>query len=436
VSGQNTVSYRLVVHGGAARAELPPMRLEVVAGPDAGSTFASEGERFTVGTDERADMVLHDRTVSRFHAEIALEAERVTIRDLGSHNGTFVDGVSVLHAHLVPGSLIRVGATELRFATDGAPIRISLGGEQFGAMVGAAPVMRAVFARLARAAASEATVLLTGETGTGKEVAAEALHAASTRARGPFVIVDCAAVPAELLESELFGHERGAFTGAFASRAGAFETADGGTVFLDEIGELPADLQPKLLRALERREIKRVGRDTWKPVDVRIIAATNRDLRAEVNASRFRADLYYRLAVIEIRLPALRERRDDLPALVDAILARMGMTDVPEARLLRTPQARSELAQHPWPGNVRELRNYIERCLALAERPVLAAPTDAPPAASDDLRAARKQWTAGHEKAFLEDLLARHGGNVSAAARAAGFDRKHLYRMLWRHGLR
>jgi two-component system response regulator GlrR len=304
-------------------------------------------------------------------------------------------------------------------------------------MVGRAPAMRAVFARLQRAAASDATVLLTGETGTGKELAAEGLHAASRRAAKPFVIVDCAAVPPDLLESELFGHERGAFTGATASRAGAFETANGGTVFLDEIGELSTALQPKLLRALERREIKRVGRDAWHAVDVRIVAATNRDLRAEVNAGRFRSDLYYRLAVVEIRLPALRERRDDLPAIVDAMIERMGMAAAPEAALLRTPDARAELARHPWPGNVRELRNYLERCLVLAERPALAEPIADPAApVGDDLRAARKQWTAEREKAFLEELLARHGGNVSAAARAAGYDRKHLYRLLWRHGLR
>jgi two-component system, NtrC family, response regulator GlrR len=443
---RNTVSYRIVSEGAVARAELPPMQLEVIAGPDAGARYTSDAERFTIGTDERADLIVHDRTVSRFHAEIAIEAERVTIRDLGSHNGTFVDGVSVLHAHLAAGATIRVGRTELRFASDGAPIKIALGGERFGQMVGASPAMRAVFGRLARAAATDATVLLTGETGTGKELAAEALHGASKRGTGPFVIVDCGAVPPNLLESELFGHERGAFTGAAASRAGAFDTGDGGTVFLDEIGELGAELQPKLLRALERREIKRLGSDRWHAVDVRIVAATNRDLRAEVNAGRFRADLYYRLAVVEIRLPALRERRDDLPALVDAMLDRMTMSDCPEAALLRTPEARAELARHPWPGNVRELRNYVERCLALAERPPLqepapaatsgAIPAASPDAATSDLRAARRQWTAEHEKAFLEELIARHGGNVSAAARAAGFDRKHLYRLLWRHGLR
>jgi two-component system response regulator GlrR len=218
------------------------------------------------------------------------------------------------------------------------------------------------------------------------------------------------------------------------TRQGIFEMAHGGTLFLDELGELSIDLQPKLLRALERREVKRVGSDGWRGIDVRIVAATNRDLRAEVNAGRFRSDLYYRLAVIEVRLPSLRERRDDLPLIVDTLLERMGMAACPEARLLRSPEGQAELARHPWPGNVRELRNYVERFVALAERPPLVEARA--PAPADDLRSARKQWTAEREKAFLEDLLARHEGNVSAAARAAGYDRKHLYRLLWRHGLR
>jgi len=416
------------------------MSLEVIAGPDAGRRFVSEDARFTIGSDERADLKLGDRSVSHFHAEVAIDDGRVTVRDLGSRNGTFVDGVSVLHAHLAAGSTLRLGTTELRFAPEGKPIAIALGGERFGAMIGQSPAMRAVFARLARAAASNATVLLTGETGTGKELAAEAVHAASKRAARPFVVVDCGAIPHDLLESELFGHEKGAFTGAVGARAGAFESAEGGTLFLDEIGELGTALQPKLLRALEKREVKRVGSDRYHPVDVRVVAATNRDLRTEVNANRFRADLYYRLAVVEVRLPPLRERREDLPALVDAILAHLGLADAPEAALLRTPEARDELARHPWPGNVRELRNYVERSVALAERPSLREPeaalVTAPPDAHGDLRAARKQWTSSFEKSFLEELLAKHAGNVSAAARAAGVDRKHFYRLLWRHGLR
>jgi DNA-binding NtrC family response regulator len=442
-----TVTYKVVGVGTDAKVALSPMRFVVVAGPGTGAKYSADAERVVIGQNERCDLVLHDRTVSRFHAEVAVEDGRVTVRDIGSTNGTFVDGVSIVHAHLHPGAIVRVGSTELRFEADGPVVELPVGGaERFGGLVGSSAPMRAVFARLARAAASDVTVLLTGETGTGKEAAAEALHGASKRASGPFVVVDCAAIPPDLLESELFGHERGAFTGAVAARAGAFELADKGTVFLDELGELSSDLQPKLLRALEKREIKRVGGTAWKPVDVRIVAATNRDLRAEVNANRFREDLYYRLAVVEVRLPPLRDRRDDLPALIEELLTRLGMSGAPEADLLRSPAARADLARHPWPGNVRELRNYVERCLALAERPPPGDPSrDGAPgdltmaaaaAATDDLRTARKQWTAGFEKSFLEDLLAKHGGNVSAAARAAGVDRKHFYRLLWRHGLR
>ena len=202
-----TVTFRVSGTGAATRIELSPMKLAVVAGPDAGASYTADAERFTLGTHERCDLVLHDRTVSRFHCEIGVEDGRVAIRDVGSTNGTFVDGVSIAHAYLHPGAVIHVGATKLEFATDGQPVAVPVAGERFGGLVGASAAMRAVFARLARAAASDVTVLLTGETGTGKEAAAEALHGASKRASGPFVVVDCAAIPPDLLESELFGHE-------------------------------------------------------------------------------------------------------------------------------------------------------------------------------------------------------------------------------------
>ena len=320
-------------------------------------------------------------------------------------------------------------------AEEGIP---STGNERFGDMTGRAPVMQAVFARVARAAMTDLAVLLIGETGTGKEVTAQAIHRASRRATRPFVVVDCAGVPPALLESELFGHERGAFTGAVAARAGAFELAAGGTIFLDELGELGGDLQPKLLRALDTRMVKRVGGDEWRSADVRVIVATNRDLPAEVEAGRFRSDLYYRIAVLEIRLPPLRERLEDLPILVDDILTRLGVTDREEAALLRTPQARVDMACHAWPGNVRELRNYVERCVALGELTPLGIAGDTAEVGME-LRAARRYWArfgARLERQYLEDLLADHDGNISAAARSAGVDRKHMYRLLWRHGLR
>jgi DNA-binding NtrC family response regulator len=434
---------------------VPPLELTVTSGVDSGTVYRATNQRMVIGVHPSADLVLRDGTVSRFHCEVAIEGHRVAIRDLGSRNGTLVDGVSVVHAHLKSGSRLTIGNTELEFGLGQKPLKVEISkSARFGSLVGQSLAMRAVFALLDRAAKSDATVLLSGETGTGKEIAAESLHLASSRKDGPFIVVDCGAIPAELLESELFGHEKGAFTGAVSSRQGAFEAAQGGTVFLDEIGELSLELQPKLLRVLEKKQLKRVGQSRYVPIDVRVIAATNRSLQSEVNARRFRADLYYRLAVLEIRLPALRERPEDLPLLVEHILSGFGASRRPEAEVLRGETAALELARHQWPGNVRELRNYVERCLALAERGSLSAPSgppegpagagpgsdelapDAGGAPQANLRSARQTWLREFEKRYLEELLAQHGGNVSAAARSAGIDRKYLYRLLWRNGLR
>jgi two-component system response regulator GlrR len=411
---------------GTSHARVPALRLRVTDGPDAGKTFASRNERIVLGTHESADLVLADPAVSRFHCEIALVGERVRIRDLGSRNGTLVDSVSIIEAHLHVGAVIAIGATKLVFAVDQATVQVPLSsGDRLGRLVGRSLAMRSVFARLERAAASDSTVLLEGETGTGKEAAAEEIHAASSRRGKPFVVVDCGAIPLELMESELFGHDKGAFTGAHAERQGAFAAAHGGTLFLDEIGELAPTLQPKLLRALERREIKPLGRTAYQVVDVRVIAATHRDLRAEVNAKRFRADLFYRLAVVDVHLPALRERPEDLPLLVDHLLAAFGAA----AARVKTPELLAQLATHSWPGNVRELRNYLERCIALDTIEPLAVDAKATGGA---MRQAKESW----ERAYLEELLSRHDNNVSAASRAAGIDRKQLYKMLWRNGLR
>jgi transcriptional regulator with PAS, ATPase and Fis domain len=316
-------------------------------------------------------------------------------------------------------------------------------------MVGQSPPMRALFGLLQRAALCDATVLIDGETGTGKEVSALAVHENSARSAGPFVVVDCGAIPAQLLESELFGYERGAFTGAVAARTGAFEAADGGTIFLDEIGELSLDLQPKILRALEGRKVKRVGSNTYFPIDVRVIAATNRNLREEVAAKRFRSDLYYRLAVLHIKLPPLRERKGDLLALVEDFLLQHGVRDAAAAPI-RAPDFIEMLGRYRWPGNVRQLRNYLERRVALGE--AIAPPgseTSMPPPpapANDDerpivsldqpLKVAREEWNNVFESRYLDGLLSLHGNNVSAAARAAGVNRVHFYRLLRKHGLR
>jgi two-component system, NtrC family, response regulator GlrR len=319
---------------------------------------------------------------------------------------------------------------------------------RFGRMVGASSPMLALFAILKRAAASDATVLIDGETGTGKEVSAQAIHDGSARRDRPFVVVDCGAIPAPLLESELFGYERGAFTGAVTARTGAFEAADGGTIFLDEIGELSLDLQPKILRALEGRKVKRVGSNEYLPVNVRVIAATNRNLREEVAARRFRSDLYYRLAVLHIKLPALRERKSDLPVLVAEVIEQLGLTGSEVASELCRPEFIEQLRYYDWPGNVRQLRNYLERRIALGA--AIAPPgseTPLPPHNhdSDDnqlvdiekpLKLAREEWVHVFESRYLDALLRRHANNVTAAARAAGVNRVHFHRLLRKYGLR
>jgi two-component system response regulator GlrR len=415
--------------------------LHVTAGPDAGETFSSSGARVAIGTHPSADLILHDSTVSRFHCEIAPGGPLPVVRDLDSRNGTLIDAVPVREAYLRSGAVLTLGRTRIRFEVGAQPVRVAISArERFGTAVGRSLAMRRVFAVLERIAASDVTVLLEGETGTGKEVVAESIHAESARAEGPLTVVDCGSIPKELLESELFGHEKGSFTGAVAARQGAFEAASGGTLILDEIGELSPDLQPKLLRALERREVKRVGATRYAPVDVRVIAATNRNLRAEVNAGRFRSDLYYRLAVVEVRLPPLRERMDDLPVLIERILEGLGAHGRPGADVVKTQEFLAEVLRHTWPGNVRELRNYVERCIALREPGPLEPAGD--PSAEPDvdprtpLRPARERWVRAFERRYLEALMKQHGENVTAAAQAAGVGRVQMYRLLWRHGLR
>jgi transcriptional regulator with PAS, ATPase and Fis domain len=420
--------------------------LSVIAGPDKKKSFTSAGARTVIGTEAGADVVLTDPHVSRFHVEIQTGGGRAILRDLGSRNGTAIDGVAVIEAELRDGQTIAIGESKLRFDLGTQRAKIALSpNARFGALVGESAVMRTAFAMLERAAATDSTVLLEGETGTGKEAAAESIHRASPRRDGPLVVVDCSAIPANLLESELFGHERGAYTGAVGSREGAFELAAGGTIFLDEIGELPIELQPKLLGALERREVKRVGGTRPVALDARVVAATNRNLRREVNHKRFRSDLYYRLAVIEIRLPPLRERLEDLPVVTEAILEQLGAGARPEAAALRSEAFLAELAGHRWSGNVRELRNYLERCLALGRQPLEPdepvpgdGGTEGSPLVdpSQPIQVNRERWTGALERAYVDAVLRMHGGNVTAAAKAAGLGRVQFYRLLWRHGLR
>ncbi|MEZ4398664.1 MAG: sigma 54-interacting transcriptional regulator [Kofleriaceae bacterium] len=419
------------------QASVREFTLTVLDGDLPGAVHVFAAERVVVGADAAAALTIADPAMSKFHCELRITDGAAVVRDLGSRNGTLVDRVPVIEAPLRPGAVLGLGRTQLRFDLGTRHHQLALSPhDRFGRLRGASVRMRSVFALLESAAAASATVLVQGESGTGKELVAEALHSEGPRRDGPLVVVDCGAIPPTLLETELFGHEAGAFTGATTRRVGAFEAAAGGTLVLDEIGELALDLQPKLLRAIEQRAIQRVGASDRIPVDVRVVAATNRDLKAEVNARRFRSDLYYRLAVVVVTMPPLRERTTDIPLLVDALLDELAAPDDPMARELRSGALWPELLRHGWPGNVRELRNYVEACL-VRQAHALTDPGDAPTIdVRQPLRVVREQWTRHVERRYLEELLRVHHGNVSAAARAAGVDRVHLHRLLARVGLR
>jgi transcriptional regulator with GAF, ATPase, and Fis domain len=418
-------------------------RLTVIDGPKPGTTWQSQSDRCSIGFHESNDLVIEDPTVSRFHCEVRIDGSAPRVRDLESRNGTILDGVAVFDALLRDGSLLKLGHITVRFDLSTEQNRLPLSDRQaFGRMVGRSIAMRTSFALMERAAATDFTVLLEGETGTGKGEAAEALHAASSRGDKRLVVVDCGAIPENLLESELFGHEKGAFTGATEKRIGAFEEAHGGSIFLDEVGELPLELQPKLLRVLQNREIRRVGSNSYKPVDVRVIAATNRDLRAEVNAGRFRPDLYFRMAVVKIPLPPLRQRPDDIPLLVDKILHDVRVSSA-DAAPLKTHEFLASLSRAAWPGNVRELRNHLEQCLVYREPLAADHETVAVPSspsltvdASQSYADARQRALAQFERLYVAELLERHQGKVSEAAEVAQVTRVHLYRLMRRHGIK
>jgi len=418
------------------------LRAEIVAGPDAGRMIKRPGPSVRVGTLRDCDLVLHDPAVSGHHLTLHIERTGVRVVDAGSRNGTYVDGLRVRDADARPDSTIALGHTRLRLGLVEDYVSVALSaGERFGGLLGKSPAMRRVFAILEKVAPTEAPVLLEAETGTGKELAAEAIHAASRRAGEPFVVFDCSAVNAQLIESELFGHRRGAFTGAVADRTGAFEDAHGGTLFLDEIGELPLELQPKLLRALESQQVRRLGDNANREVDVRIVAATNRNLAVEVDRGRFREDLYYRLAVVRVALPPLRERSEDIPALVAHFTEQFARRKNCAAPL--SDDAIRELATRTWRGNVRELRNAVFRMLALGEAAVLDPRELREPAApmldvdlDVPLRESRDALVERFEVAYISAALAASGGHIGDAARRAGVHPKFFQRAMVRYRLR
>jgi DNA-binding NtrC family response regulator len=415
------------------------------AGKATSRTVFFDGECCRVGTHTSNDLVVQDPAVSRFHCRLVREEGAWRVRDWGSLNGTRLESVRIRDADLPPDAMLSIGDSGIRVrAVDPAEQAVVPMIPAFGQLAGTSVPMRKLFALLEKIGPSDINVLIEGESGTGKELVANEIVQRSPRAEKPFVVVDCGAISPSLVESELFGHLRGSFTGADRDRVGAFEAADGGTVFLDEVGELPVELQPKLLRAIEAREIRRVGETRPRKMNVRIVSATNRDLEREVNRGGFREDLYFRLAVMNVRVPPLRERLEDLVILVRVFLQALG---VPDQERLFTPGVLAEMARHDWPGNVRELRNYVERSVVLqkagpamrrAASPAAGAVGAAAPSVDIGVpfKIAKDGAIDTFERGYLTALLEAAGNNMSKAARMAGMDRMYLHRLVQKHGLR
>jgi DNA-binding NtrC family response regulator len=409
--------------------------LRVIDGMDKGREHvATSAAEVSVGTAESNTLVLTDPTVSRCHFDLQVSPQGVLLRDLGSTNGTTLGSFRVGTAYLTSGAVISLGMTKLRYEQMTEQLDEPLSDDDFfGRALGRSVAMRRIFSLLPRIAATDSTVLIEGETGTGKGVLVEAIHAASPRAAKPLVVVDCGSIPPSLIESELFGHEKGAFTGATRTRPGAFESAAGGTIFLDELGELPLEMQPKLLRALEERTVKRVGGTDTIRLDVRVIAATNRNLKQAVNRGGFRADLYFRLNIVRIEVPPLRERREDIPLLVNHFYEQLAPAGTPSP-----PGLVEHLSSLDWPGNVRELRNAVERAVLMEDAALWQELTsDAPEAQTTyrfdpalSFRAAKERAMAQWERWYVTELSQRSAGNLSRAARDAHMDRTHLRELL------
>ena len=410
----------------------------VIKGPDRGAQIALGDDPLSFGSGGACSLVLSDPTVSRNHIEVQRVDHEFIITDFDSTNGVRISGS--VGAAIGFGTKIELGRTVIKFVPDEEVVEPEASAQTaFGSLVGADERMRQMFTLLEEVAATNSTVLIEGETGTGKELIAEEIHAHSPRRNGPFVVLDCGAVPRDLVDAILFGYRKGGrFTNAIEDRDGIFARADGGTVFLDAIGELELELQPALLRALDKRTVCKLGATAPDKFDVRVIAATNRDLRAEVATRRFREDLYYRLAVIRIAVPALRERGSDIPQLVEHFANRFA------PGIAISPDDMQRLVAHSWRGNVRELRNVMERACLLARGGALdlgdSLATDLPIAASTarlDLpfKVAKNQVVEAFERDYVEALVSRHNWNLSAAARESQIDRKHLRELMHKYGL-
>lgn len=432
-------------------------QLVVTEGPSSKTKYdLGKKKIIRIGKKNDNDIIVNDKTVSRNHFEIEAASDSYLLRDLNSTNGTLINDMRVKEAFLSPGDLITIGNTKIKFQIFDEKVEIEPSKlDHFGELVGASRKMRQIFGVLEKISPTLATVIIEGETGTGKELVARAIHTNSLRKDKPFIVFDCSAVAANLIESELFGHMKGSFTGAVKDRKGAFESANGGTIFLDEIGELTLDLQPKLLRALEQREIKRVGSTQPIKLDVRVVCATNRNLKKEVENDRFREDLYYRLSVVKIQMPPLRELPDDIPVLVERMLSSARYNQKPDGSFYASrveDDALKILQRYQWPGNVRELNNVLERSVSFSEKGTINAShlqmifseaesgeeSTAKTAAIDSnlpFKEAKQQIVESFEKDYLQDLLERNKNNVSKAAREAKIDRKHLRNLLIKYGI-
>lgn len=420
------------------------VRVVVISGPSLGA--AAVGQEITLGRSKLADVAIQDSTISEFHIEVAVAEGGIEVRDLDSYNGTFFEGARIVEAVLPTGSVVSIGESSVRVdvAADHpveAPVR-----DSFRGLLGRSVSMRNLYAALERVGPTDLSVLFEGPTGSGKELAARALHECGDPSRS-FTILDCASVPSTLAESVLFGHVRGAFTGASETRMGVFEAGDGGTVFLDEVGELPLALQPKLLRVLEQRVVTRIGESKPRPISVRVVSATWRDLRRMVNQGQFRDDLYFRLAQMRVVVPSLAERPEDIELLAKEFL-RMLPRNVECARSF-TREALDELRARPYPGNARELRNVVERAAVLCGGPVIRPQDLAFDRLLDrgreggfeqegeplDFKLSKRTAIDDFEKDFLIRLLSRTQGNIAQAAALAAIERHYLRQLLKKHGL-